>query len=141
MRPGASNTPAERSPASRTDVLNAVRTRVCACSSTTAISRLHMICVCSWDNAALGRATMMKPYVRWTKAPLCQVLYQRPGPGSRECGKTRRRLVSEMGAQDTSPSRLTDEQVHEVVRRRTDFAEGREPYATDEEMAALWKKC
>src|SRR5262245_50381112 len=34
-----------RSPASRTGVLNAVRSIVCACSSTTAIRRLHMIWV------------------------------------------------------------------------------------------------
>jgi len=45
MRPWRSNTPAERSPASRTGVLNAVRSIVCACSSTTAIRRLHMIWV------------------------------------------------------------------------------------------------
>jgi hypothetical protein len=37
--------------------------------------------------------------------------------------------------------RLSEEQVNEVVRRRHDFKEGRERYATDEEMAALWKKC
>ena len=45
MRPSRSNTPAERSPASRTEVLKAVRSIVCACSSTTAIRRLHMIWV------------------------------------------------------------------------------------------------
>ena len=45
MRPCGSNTPAERSPASRTDVENAVRTRVRACSSTTEIKRFHMICM------------------------------------------------------------------------------------------------
>ena len=33
--------PADRSPASRTVVLKAVRIMVCACSSTTAISRFH----------------------------------------------------------------------------------------------------
>src|SRR6516165_4797816 len=53
--PSRSNTPAERSPASRTVVLNAVRTSVCACSSTTAISRLHMICIWIWDKAVFGR--------------------------------------------------------------------------------------
>src|ERR1700676_4102328 len=45
MRPSASNTPAARSPDSRTMVEKAVRCRVCACSSTTAIRRLHMICL------------------------------------------------------------------------------------------------
>jgi len=44
IRPSRSNTPAEISPASREDVLNAVRTRVCACSSTTDSKRFHMIC-------------------------------------------------------------------------------------------------
>src|SRR5579863_5801167 len=58
MRPSASNTPAERSPASRTEVENAVRIRVCACSSTTAMSRLHMIWVWICDRAALGRVSM-----------------------------------------------------------------------------------
>ena len=51
------------------------------------------------------------------------------------------RVLSEMEAQDTSGYRLTDDQVKEVERRRADFAEGRERYATDEELAALWKKC
>ena len=44
MRPSRSNTPAEISPASRAEVLNAVRTSVCACSSTTESRRFHMIC-------------------------------------------------------------------------------------------------
>src|SRR6516164_6261662 len=58
MRPCRSNTPADRSPASRTDVENAVRSMVCACSSTTAISRFHMIWVWICASAAFGRATM-----------------------------------------------------------------------------------
>src|SRR3954468_23116290 len=44
IRPLRSNTPAERSPHSRTIGLKAVRSSTCACSSTTAISRCHMIC-------------------------------------------------------------------------------------------------
>ncbi len=51
------------------------------------------------------------------------------------------RMLSAMEAQDASPYRLTDEQVAEIERRRADFTAGRERYATDEEMAALWKKC
>ena len=51
------------------------------------------------------------------------------------------RVLSKMEEQDVSPFRLTDEQVEEVNRRRADFALGKERYATDEEMAALWKKC
>jgi hypothetical protein len=51
------------------------------------------------------------------------------------------RMLSEMEAQETSPYHLSDEQVKEVARRRAGFAKGNEHYATDEEMAALWKKC
>jgi hypothetical protein len=51
------------------------------------------------------------------------------------------RMLSEMEEQDISPYHLTDEQVKEVGGRRADFTDGRERYATDEEMAALWKKC
>jgi hypothetical protein len=51
------------------------------------------------------------------------------------------RVLSEMEEQDASPYGLTDSQVEEVGRRRADFAAGRERNATDEEMAALWKKC
>ena len=46
IRPCGSKTPAERSPASRTIGENAVRSSTCACSSTTAISRFHMIWRC-----------------------------------------------------------------------------------------------
>jgi hypothetical protein len=51
------------------------------------------------------------------------------------------RMLSEMEAQDRSPYRLNEEQVKEIERMRMDFTAGREGYATDEEMAALWKKC
>ena len=50
------------------------------------------------------------------------------------------RILAEMERQDASPLRLTDEQAEEVRRRRQDFAAGRERDATDEEVAALWKK-
>jgi len=51
------------------------------------------------------------------------------------------RVLSAMEEQHATPYRLTAEQVEEVQRRRAEFAEGRERYATDEEIAALWKKC
>jgi hypothetical protein len=51
------------------------------------------------------------------------------------------RVLAEMEAQDASPYQLTDEQVEEVRRRRQDFRAGAEQNATDEEIAALWKKC
>jgi hypothetical protein len=50
-------------------------------------------------------------------------------------------MSKKMEEQDACICRLTEQQVHEVERRRADFAAGRERYATDEEMAALWKKC
>jgi hypothetical protein len=51
------------------------------------------------------------------------------------------RVLAAMEEQNASPYRLAKEQVEEVLRRQQDFKEGRERYATDEEMAALWKKC
>jgi hypothetical protein len=51
------------------------------------------------------------------------------------------RVLTEMEQQDTSSYHLSDEQVEEVERRRADFKAGRERYATDEEMATLWKNC
>jgi hypothetical protein len=51
------------------------------------------------------------------------------------------RVLREMEEQDASPYRLSEKQVEEIKRRRSDFLAGKERYATDEEMAALWKKC
>jgi hypothetical protein len=51
------------------------------------------------------------------------------------------RVLTEMEEQDASSHHLTDEQVEEVRRRRQQFREGHERNATDEEMAALWRKC
>jgi hypothetical protein len=51
------------------------------------------------------------------------------------------RVLSDMEEQYATPYSLTDMQVEEVLRRRADFEAGRERYATDEEIAALWKKC
>jgi hypothetical protein len=51
------------------------------------------------------------------------------------------RVLTTMEEQDTTPYRLSDEQAREVERRRVDFAKGKERYATDEELAALWEKC
>jgi hypothetical protein len=50
------------------------------------------------------------------------------------------RLLAEMEQQHVTAYRLTDEQADEVRRRRSDFASGHERYATDEEVAAVWKK-
>jgi GAF domain-containing protein len=51
------------------------------------------------------------------------------------------RVLREMEEQHANRARLTDEQVTEIETRRADFAAGRERYATDEELTALWKKC
>src|SRR5437868_2128084 len=66
MRPSASNTPAERSPASRTEVEKAVRTSVWACSSTTAMRRDHMICmwICARAEFALLITVMREANAR-----------------------------------------------------------------------------
>src|SRR5712671_5097787 len=66
MRPSASKTPAERSPASRTEVEKAVRTSVWACSSTTAMRRDHMICmwICARAEFALLITVMCEASAR-----------------------------------------------------------------------------
>jgi hypothetical protein len=51
------------------------------------------------------------------------------------------RVLADMEEQDASAYALSEEQVEEVRRRRQGFREGTERYATDEEIAALWKKC
>jgi hypothetical protein len=51
------------------------------------------------------------------------------------------RVLTTMEEQDTAPYRSSDEQVREVERRRVDFAKGKERFASDEELAALWRKC
>jgi hypothetical protein len=51
------------------------------------------------------------------------------------------RVLNDMEKQDASPYDLSEQQVLEIERRRADFTNGNERYATDEEMAALWEKC
>jgi len=51
------------------------------------------------------------------------------------------RLLSQMEQQEMSAYELSDVQVREIEVRRADFAAGRERYATDEELNALWNKC
>jgi hypothetical protein len=50
-------------------------------------------------------------------------------------------VLLEMERQDTSGYRLTDAQVQEVARIQLEVREGRATFATDEQMAALWKSC
>jgi hypothetical protein len=42
---------------------------------------------------------------------------------------------------DTDSCRLTDDQVQEVVRIQCAIREGKAKFATDEEMASLWRSC
>ena len=51
MRPRRSNTPADRSPASRTIEVNDVRINAAACSLTTLIRRFHSTSSTSWSMA------------------------------------------------------------------------------------------
>ena len=50
-------------------------------------------------------------------------------------------VLLEMEQQDASRYRLTDAQAREVERIQRDIREGRGTFATDEELAALWKLC
>ena len=50
-------------------------------------------------------------------------------------------VLLEMERQDASGYRLTDAQAEEVARIQREFREGRGTFASDEEMAALWKSC
>ena len=50
-------------------------------------------------------------------------------------------VLLEMERQDASPHRLTDAQAKEVARIQRDIRYGRAAFATDEQMAALWKSC
>lgn len=50
-------------------------------------------------------------------------------------------ILLEMERQDTSGYRLTDAQAQEVARIQLEVREGRATFATDEQMAALWKSC
>jgi len=50
-------------------------------------------------------------------------------------------VLLEMEQQDASGYRLTDGQAQEVARIQRNIREGKGTFATDEEMAALWKLC
>jgi uncharacterized protein YigA (DUF484 family) len=50
-------------------------------------------------------------------------------------------VLLEMERQDSSGYRLTDAQANEVRRIQRAVREGRGTFATDEQMAALWKSC
>jgi hypothetical protein len=51
------------------------------------------------------------------------------------------RLLLDLEAQQNNAYRLTPEQVKEVADIRKQLRDGTMQFATDEEMAALWKKC
>jgi len=50
-------------------------------------------------------------------------------------------VLREMERQDSSGYRLTDAQAQEVARIQRDIRDGKGKFATDEQMAALWKSC
>jgi hypothetical protein len=50
-------------------------------------------------------------------------------------------VLLEMERQDASGYRLTGAQAQEVARIQLEVREGRATFATDEQMAALWKSC
>jgi hypothetical protein len=51
------------------------------------------------------------------------------------------RLLLDLEAQQNGGYRLTAEQVREVERIQKRVSEGTAQFATDEQMAAFWKKC
>ena len=51
------------------------------------------------------------------------------------------RLLLDLEAQQTNAYRLTPEQLEEVARIHQKVRDGTATFATDEEMAAFWKKC
>ncbi len=50
-------------------------------------------------------------------------------------------VLLEMERQDASRYRLSDAQAKEVARIQRDIRDGKTSFATDEQMAALWKSC
>jgi hypothetical protein len=50
-------------------------------------------------------------------------------------------ILSEMERQNANNYRLTDAQAQEVERVQLEIREGRATFASDEQMAALWKSC
>jgi hypothetical protein len=50
-------------------------------------------------------------------------------------------ILLEIERQDTSGFRLSDAQAEEVARIQRDLRDGKAKFASDEEMAALWKSC
>jgi uncharacterized protein YigA (DUF484 family) len=50
-------------------------------------------------------------------------------------------ILLEMERQDASRYRLSEAQAEEVVRIQRDIRDGKASFATDEQMAALWKSC
>jgi hypothetical protein len=51
------------------------------------------------------------------------------------------RLLLDLEAQQNNAYRLTPAQIEEVIKIRGELREEPAQFASDEEMAALWKKC
>ena len=51
------------------------------------------------------------------------------------------RLLLDLEAQQNNAYRLTPAQIEEVAKIRKELRDGSMQFATDEEMAVLWKKC
>jgi hypothetical protein len=50
-------------------------------------------------------------------------------------------VLLEMERQDASGYRLTDAQAEEIARIQAEIRDGSATFATDEQMAELWKSC
>ena len=68
-------------------------------------------------------------------------LIERVRHWSKERQEDAAEVLLEIERQDSSGYRLTDAQTQEVVRIQLEIREGKATFATDEQMAALWKSC
>jgi uncharacterized protein YigA (DUF484 family) len=68
-------------------------------------------------------------------------LMERVRHWSKERQEDAAEVLLEIERQDSSGYRLTDAQAQEVARIQLEIREGKATFATDEQMAALWKSC
>ncbi|MGI8526086.1 MAG: hypothetical protein ACR2K5_07875 [Pseudolabrys sp.] len=74
-------------------------------------------------------------------AKILQEVIERVGRWPEQRQEDAAQVLLEMERQDISRYRLTGPQAQEVARIQRDTREGKATFATDEEMAALWKSC
>lgn len=92
-----------------------------------------------------GQTTVAKPeilaIIEGMRTNRLEDLMERVRRWPKERQEDAAEVLLEMERQDASGYRLTDAQAEEVRRIQRDVREGRGTFATDEQMAALWKSC